>query len=684
MKKKQYITNKKERPILSDVLPYELPVTFSNRYFYNFLIENNIIYCENSISWNKGDNALKEIIKLLFNLKKLDYIESESLSNIIFKEKYKKEIVKTIPFGFKISHNEKDFRELTLIHPCNQVQLTNFYYKYKYLIIYYCNISNFSIRKPYKIAKFTYYRDKAHFENFAHEHEHMSVEVFDKEYENLKTYFVYKEISNIYKFYESYKYHRCEKKYDYLYKFDIFKCFDSIYTHSLSWALLNKDIIKDNIPKSNKTFGGEFDRLMQNLNYGETNGIVIGPEFSRIFSELILQKIDKNVENILLNQKNPWLYKRDYEIFRYVDDIFVFYNNDLCLNDVLNHYRLQLKDYNLYINDKKSVFYPKPIITGISRAKLLISDLLNKQLSFKKNEANQDLSDEKHSFYFSSNSAITKFKSIIKETEINYNDIQNYTLACIERKIQYLIKIYSEIDDKIKFERKITNIFLEILDFSFFIYTTSPKVNSTIKLCMSISKISKFVRIKNNFNQDNKHLILKKIYDEIFLVLKKYECSEHTQVETLYLLIALKELGREYRIDEKVLCRHYGIDLKNKNCANHLNYFSIVVILFYIGNINRYSMTKNILKKYIINKIESIHFDNRIKNTEFILLFFDLIVCPYLDRNFKNKIFLLFGIPMSSGRLKSNIINKQEFWFTKWKDFDFGKELDAKRSQEVY
>ena len=40
---------------------------------------------------------------------------------------------------------------------------------------------------------------------------------------------------------------------------------------------------------------------MQNLNYGETNGIVIGPEFSRIFAELILQEIDKSVKNILEN-----------------------------------------------------------------------------------------------------------------------------------------------------------------------------------------------------------------------------------------------------------------------------------------------------------------------------------------------------------------------------------------------
>ena len=37
MRKKIPITYSKERVVLSDVLPYETPVTFSNRYFYKYL-----------------------------------------------------------------------------------------------------------------------------------------------------------------------------------------------------------------------------------------------------------------------------------------------------------------------------------------------------------------------------------------------------------------------------------------------------------------------------------------------------------------------------------------------------------------------------------------------------------------------------------------------------------------------
>jgi len=55
------------------------------------------------------------------------------------------------------------------------------------------------------------------------------------------------------------------------------------------------------------------------MNYNETNGIVIVPEFSRIFSEVVLQYIDKTVEANLA--KNHKIYRnKNYECYRYVDD----------------------------------------------------------------------------------------------------------------------------------------------------------------------------------------------------------------------------------------------------------------------------------------------------------------------------------------------------------------------------
>lgn len=41
-RKKIRLKYKKERVLFSDVLPYELPFIFSNRYFYRFLVKNGI------------------------------------------------------------------------------------------------------------------------------------------------------------------------------------------------------------------------------------------------------------------------------------------------------------------------------------------------------------------------------------------------------------------------------------------------------------------------------------------------------------------------------------------------------------------------------------------------------------------------------------------------------------------
>ena len=110
-----------------------------------------------------------------------------------------------------------------------------------------------------------------------------------------KTYFKFiKKYSNIYKFYEDYKYQNAEKRFERLYKFDIQSCFDSIYSHSFTWAVSGgKEEYKKHLNGKAKSFGDDWDNIMQKMNYNETNGIVIGPEFSRIFAEIILQYIDK-------------------------------------------------------------------------------------------------------------------------------------------------------------------------------------------------------------------------------------------------------------------------------------------------------------------------------------------------------------------------------------------------------
>lgn len=683
-KNKRLIKYKKERVILSDILPFEIPVTFSNRHLYDFLTTNKIMLDGGSIKWAESEPVLEQIIKLLFDFRGEDFTGS---SYNINRKKFK-----TIPFNFKITHKESDFRELTIIHPKNQLEIVDFYDNEKQLILHYCNISPYSIRRANKVAKFIFHKDKTHREKLTNSQSYETIEEYDKEYEHLKTFFVYKNYSNIHKFYESYKYHRCEKKYNTLLKFDISKCFDSIYSHSISWALLNKGIVKDNLGLSSNTFGGKFDAIMQNLNYGETNGIVIGPEFSRIFACMILQRIDRDVE-ISLRQNHNVIHKVDYEIFRYVDDFFVFFNEEKTKDLIQQEFKLKLKQFKLALNDSKTLIYQKPIITEITIAKQNITQLLNKYLTYKFDELqiqNDEGLDDTHekiaSIYVSSNRLITKFKTIIKQTDIEYKEILNYTLALIERKISKVLKDFTSIEKKKNSERSFTNAVLEILDFTFFLYAVSPRVNTTIKLCRILRLFTEYLQDNQDINVDNKHLVFKKIYDNIFFTLNKNKSIKHAQVETLYLLIALRELGSQYWLDSDKLRQYACIDKNIETGAlsfnGEMNYFSIMVLLFYMKKKTRYNYLREFLLEHIKFRFMSELPKNLGKNTELVLLLFDILTCPYVGDDFKKEILVINGVV--DDPMQENVIKYRKHWFTKWNDFNFGKELDAKHSQEVY
>jgi hypothetical protein len=714
-RKRKHIRFPKERAVLSDVLPYEVPITFSNRYFYQFLIDNKIEIIDDKINFSNnlsGDrlDAFNSIIKILF-VRDL---------TITLDWKFRK-----IPFTFRISHKEKDFRELALIHPINQLKLVDFYNKYKESILYSCSISNFSIRKPDNVAKYVFYNDKLHQSNKGNVTDFL--ELSGKEYENLKTYFSYKKYTNIYRFYEDYRYQRAEKKYNHLFKFDITKCFDSIYTHSIVWAVQGIEVVKENVDTSKNTFGGIFDTFIQYANYGETNGILIGPEFSRIFAEIILQRIDKTIEEKLKHR--GYLLKTHYEIYRYVDDYFLFCDAELLKDEILLILKHELKQYKLSINDSKTISYNKPIITEITIAKNKIIQLFFEEPRFKinelttsnpENENDITLIHHKFNFYFDPNKLATQYKIIIKESKIDYKDVLNYSLAILNNKIEnnlvnfeknisdYLIKknnVDLSISDCLKLnkiEDSFTTHIEGFIDFVYFIYSVSPRVNSTIKVSHILSKIIKFYKGKYKgtndylYSQNSRERIFKKILDESSLIINKNTLNEYAQIESLYLLTVLGDLGKEYRLPEHLLSKFLNahIDLGQLTIKEgSLNYFSIVVSFFYIGHSKKYKELKIALIEYTYNYISSYPLEKRGKSSEIAHLILDLFACPFLDVKFKKKMLLLYKGNVTYHEVRDTIIEAEKiiefhkehkYWFTKWDRFNLSKELENKKSQEVY
>lgn len=670
-KKLTTITHDKNRAILSEVLPYETPVIFSNRYFYKFLVENGI-YLTDKLWWKNSSvkSGFNHIIDLLLSARADKsciyaniYIEKDCTYNGLRKK----------PFTFKIAHKLSDYRALSIPHPLNQVNIIKFYDENKELIQYASSVSDFSIRHPYKIARSIFVNDYLHKLRLDKDsHLYKGIELSENETENIKSFFTYKYYSNIHKFFESQEYQASEKKYNNLYKFDISKFFDSIYTHSIAWALLNKEIVKDNIGTSSNTFAGKFDKLMQEMNYGETNGILIGPEVSRVFAEILLQTIDKNVSVQLLSEKIN--HDKHYRLYRYVDDYFLFYDDESHKNLILDCFKRNLKEYGLYISDSKSVLYIKPIVTDLTIAKVKITDLLDCELGI-------EFSGDSWKAGFNSNKVITRFKIIVKESNIEYKDIINYSLAVIEKRVLKILSVFRSEQNKQEYLSSFIKYLLSILELSFFIYSVAPRVSSTIKIVSLLSKVLQFIKLSPNDEIKDHQIesIYTKIYTNVCSILEKNKLHQYNQNENIYLLIVLSELGRAYRLSVDELSNYFI------HCNNfaELNYFTITALLFYMKNIKRFDDIKDELLVIISDKFASANKDNIKKDTEMTLLLMDLLTCPYIKDSFKRSLLRdHYGIVDLVEQ--TSVIQFQKYWFIKWTNFNLAEEIEMKKGQEVY
>lgn len=572
-KKKIKLRYKKERVVFSDVLPYELPITFTNRFFYRYLIKNEV-ECEINpletkklkLRWKIGiSDGARQVLDILFD------INSNEIKIVNDKNEVPVPNRPNIPFSYRILHKRGKYRELAVIHPADQIKMVSFYEKYKSLILYYCQQSRFSLRYPYAVACYFYYCDRLHHTLLGKRSD--DLELYFNEYENLKTYFSYKRYTQIYRFYEDYRYHRAEKKFAHLQKFDIQACFNSIYTHSIAWATNGGKATYKRFFKGSEdgTFGSVWDSLMQKMNYNETNGIVIGPEFSRLFAEVILQYIDKCVEKDLNKKGYHW--KVDYECYRYVDDHFFFYNNKEVLETARQSYAYHLNEYKMSISNEKTEDMERPFITPISRAKLAIDKLIHDTITINLNDEllQSDLREDedkdiaetsefndtgedvvdlnrlqkslatKYNLYFRSTFFSSSFQDIMKANGVEAKDVLNYTIACIgnrcERMLKKFDKLYKPLCliDKIpdlpsgiseqaekrksRMEHELSLFLFNLIDSAFFIYSFNKQLNSTLKLVNLINTIIVYLdtdymdRVKNR--KDNAILKHKRFTDDI-------------------------------------------------------------------------------------------------------------------------------------------------------------------------
>lgn len=155
----------------------------------------------------------------------------------------------------------------------------------------------------------------------------------------------------------------------YLFKSDITNCYPSIYTHSLAWALHDKDIAKKERKKTS-LLGNKIDFFLRELQYGQTNGIPQGSTLMDFIAECLLGYVD-----LLLTQRLPERTDFEYYILRYRDDYRIFVNDVRIGERILKELNAILAEtFGMKLNAKKTSFSDNVILDAIKTEKKELLD----------------------------------------------------------------------------------------------------------------------------------------------------------------------------------------------------------------------------------------------------------------------------------------------------------------------
>jgi hypothetical protein len=461
---------------------------------------------------------------------------------------------------------------------------------------------------------------------------------------------------------------------------DVTKCFDSIYTHSIAWATKNKLFSKDN-PKIT-SFGNAFDTLMQKSNFNETNGIPIGSEASRIFAEVIFQDIDFKSEIDLSKDFN---FEQDYQIARYVDDIFIFARNIGIAKKVQEKYIEHLNSYNLHVNHKKTDVLSRPFFTEKSKlirdTNTCINDFVNRFIC---DDSPRDKPQLKKIFNRSKlmRSFIDSVKASCKANSSSYDDVGPYIISSLLERTKLLT-------NQENFKRSSNKEFyydalMTVLDTSFFFYNAAPAVASSYKLGQTIIHIARFSR--RNLPSDAPS-VAQLIHDRCntlfngILEGNSVTASNFVFLEAINVALATNNLGPDFMLSTDKIRR---IFLGSPD----LGYFHIVSLIFYCRDNPRYQeVNRDVVEAAdrMLSDLTQVQHDSSMAH-----LFLDAISCPYIDIKKRHKWLKRFFRAMkapapASGDAIAYLRSAEKApWFINWEEMDLLNPLERKELKQVY
>lgn len=154
-------------------------------------------------------------------------------------------------------------------------------------------------------------------------------------------------------------------RFEYTVSTDIRAFYHSIYTHALPWAIHGKKAAK--AKRGLDLLGNELDLLVRNAQGGQTIGLPVGPDTSRILAEVLVSSVDVEMRRHLRIGHG--------DASRFVDDYTIGCNSVAEGQRIVAEIRRAVTAFELDIGNEKTIIQPTNHLTYVGWQEYLHSFL---------------------------------------------------------------------------------------------------------------------------------------------------------------------------------------------------------------------------------------------------------------------------------------------------------------------
>ena len=275
------------------------------------------------------------------------------------------------------------------------------------------------------------------------------------------------------------------------------------------------------------------DNLLQKINARSSNGVVVGPEFSRMVVEVLLQNIDMCIKSALLMK--GLVNGMHYVVRRYVDDIYVFSNSEKELDIIKTTIDDEAAKYLLQLNENKIEICKTSDMSKKWLTKVrFLSDVLSS--CFLKEKDLKNAPGENNTLISCNKTSVRRlmddFDALLQEIGDSSRSAVSYMLSTLHNKVLPRGKGVALV------RQNASSSGFALLEFAFYLWSKSPCYEHTNRLISILNYMNEDMRFSESYEMSSKLTKILCLYENVVLEAELADCMNF--------ILALPEFGATF------------------------------------------------------------------------------------------------------------------------------------------